>query len=45
MIEEVTTAIFVSSSFDCMVDALGSFVLYRKGREDLIAKDTTGKAS
>ncbi|MDP7423819.1 MAG: hydantoinase/oxoprolinase family protein [Rhodospirillales bacterium] len=36
MIEEVTTAIFVSDSFDCIVDQLGSFVLYRKGREDLV---------
>jgi len=36
MIEEVTTAIFVSDSFDCIVDQLGSFVLYRKGREELV---------
>ena len=36
MIEEVTTAVFVSASFDCIVDALGSFVLYAKGRDDLI---------
>ncbi len=36
MIEQVTTAIFVDASFDCVVDALGSFVLYRKGREDLV---------
>ncbi len=37
MIEEVTTAIHVSASFDCVVDAAGSFVLYRKGREELVA--------
>jgi N-methylhydantoinase A len=36
MIEQVTTAIFVSADFDCVIDRLGSFVLYRKGREDLI---------
>ncbi len=36
MIEEETTAIFVSQGFDCVVDAYGSFVLYRKGREDLV---------
>ena len=30
MIEQETTAIFVSAAFDCVVDALGSFVLYRK---------------
>ena len=35
MIEQETTAIFVSDSFDCVVDALGSFALFRKGREDL----------
>jgi N-methylhydantoinase A len=36
MIEEETTAIFVSSSFDCVVDGYGSFALFRKGREDLV---------
>jgi N-methylhydantoinase A len=36
MIEEVTTAIFVSDAYDCAVDALGSFAVYRKGREDLV---------
>ncbi|MCK6383512.1 MAG: hypothetical protein L6Q52_04115 [Rhodocyclaceae bacterium] len=36
MIEEETTAIFVSDSFDGVVDALGSFLLFRKGREELI---------
>jgi N-methylhydantoinase A len=37
MIEQETTAIFVSSSYDCAVDALGSFVIYQKGREELAA--------
>jgi N-methylhydantoinase A len=36
MIEEVTTAVFVSSGYDCAVDALGSFAVCRKGREDLV---------
>ncbi len=36
MIEQATTAIFVSASFDCVVDALGSFALYRKGRDELV---------
>ncbi len=36
MIEQETTAIFVSASYDCVVDSLGSFALYRKGREDLV---------
>ena len=35
MIEQATTAIFVSASYDCVVDALGSFAVYLKGREDL----------
>jgi N-methylhydantoinase A len=35
MIEQVTTAIFVSDAYDCAVDALGSFVIWQKGREDL----------
>ena len=42
MIEQVTTAIFVSDSYDCAVDALGSFVIWQKGREDLAAACFTG---
>ena len=38
LIEQQTTAIVVSASYDCVVDALGSFVLYAKGREDLIGR-------
>jgi N-methylhydantoinase A len=37
VIELETTAIFVGAGFDCVVDALGSFVLFAKGREDLVA--------
>ncbi len=36
LIETVTTAVFVSAGYDCIVDRYGSFVLYRKGREDLV---------
>ncbi len=36
MIEQVTTAIMVSDSFDCVVDKYGSFALYKKGQEDLV---------
>lgn len=36
VIETVTTAVFVSASFDCVVDRYGSVVLYRKGRDDLV---------
>ncbi|MFO1219705.1 MAG: hydantoinase/oxoprolinase family protein [Burkholderiaceae bacterium] len=38
LIEQRTTAIFVSDSFDCTVDPLGSFVLYAKGREELLKR-------
>jgi N-methylhydantoinase A len=37
MIEQVTTAIFISKTFDCVIDKYGSFVLYRKDRPDLVA--------
>jgi N-methylhydantoinase A len=36
MIEQETTAIFISASYDCVVDVYGSFALYQKGREDLV---------
>jgi N-methylhydantoinase A len=37
LIELPTTAIFASDGYDVLVDALGSFVLHAKGREDLVA--------
>ncbi|MCF8473927.1 MAG: hydantoinase/oxoprolinase family protein [Emcibacter sp.] len=37
MIEQVTTAIFVGETFNCVVDKFGSFALYRKDRPDLVA--------
>ncbi len=42
IIEQITTAIFVGESFDCLVDEFGSFALYRKGREDLVANALEG---
>lgn len=42
MIEEITTAIFVSASYDGVCDRTGSFALYRKGREDLVANILKG---
>ena len=41
IIEQVTTAILVSKTFDCLIDKYGSFVLYRKDRADLVA-ETSG---
>ena len=37
IIEQVTTAVVLTGTWDAIVDKFGSFVLYRKGREDLIA--------
>ena len=42
MIEQETTAIFVSAAFDCVVDKFGSFAMYLKGREDLVASTLEG---
>ncbi|MDA8250268.1 MAG: hydantoinase/oxoprolinase family protein [Rhodospirillales bacterium] len=39
MIESVTTATFVSASYDCRIDRYGSLVLYSKGRDDLARDD------
>lgn len=36
LIETVTTAVFVSANFNCVVDRYGSFAVYQKGREDLV---------
>jgi N-methylhydantoinase A len=38
MIEQVTTAIFVGESFNCLIDQYGSFAMYRKDRPDLVAQ-------
>ena len=37
IIEEVTTAIVLTGRWDAIVDRYGSFVLHRKGRDDLVA--------
>jgi len=37
LVEQQTTAIFVSDGYDGVVDGLGSFVLHAKGRDDLVA--------
>jgi len=36
VIETVTTAVFVSASFDCRMEGHRSLLLYRKGRDDLV---------
>ncbi len=45
IVEEVTTAIFVGNSFNCFLDKFGSFVLYKKGRDDLVARALNGDSS
>jgi N-methylhydantoinase A len=42
MIEQVTTAIMVSDTFDCVVDKYGSFALYKKGHENLVGSALNG---
>jgi N-methylhydantoinase A len=41
MIEQITTAIYVSNAFDCICDPYGSLALFRKGREDLVPSLST----
>jgi len=36
VIEQVNTTLFLSAAFDCRCDSHGSFVVYSKGREDLL---------
>jgi N-methylhydantoinase A len=36
IIEQATTAVVLTGAWDAIVDRYGSFVLYRKGRDDLI---------
>ena len=43
LIEQVTTAILVSDSYDCVVDQFGSFAIYKKGREDLLGPKSNGE--
>jgi N-methylhydantoinase A len=44
MIEQITTALFVSANYDCVCDRFGSFAVYRKGCEDLVAQFLKGNA-
>lgn len=37
LIEQINTTLFIGSSFDCVCDRRGSFAVFRKGREDLVA--------
>jgi N-methylhydantoinase A len=45
MIEQDNTAILVSAAYDCVSDRYGSFAVYLKGREDLVADVLEGKAA
>ena len=45
LIESVTTAVYVSAGFDCLVDAHGSLALYRKGRQELVAAALAGETA
>lgn len=43
IVEQVTTSIVLTGGWDAIVDRHGSFVLYRKGREDLVAPVTASR--
>jgi len=45
MIEQVTTAIFVGGTFNCVIDQYGSFALYRKDRTDLVSSLIKGETA
>ena len=45
MIEQETTAIFVSAAYDCVVDSLGSFAIYRRGSEHWVKSALQGQPS
>jgi N-methylhydantoinase A len=36
VVEQANTTLFVSADFDLLVDSTGSFVVYRRGREDVL---------
>ena len=38
VVEQVNTTLFLSPAFDCICDPFGSFAVYLKGREDLVAE-------
>jgi N-methylhydantoinase A len=44
VLEQRNTTLFVSSSFDAVVDPMGSYVVYRRGREDLLPASLLGES-
>jgi N-methylhydantoinase A len=43
LVEQRNTTLFVSAAFDLAVDSLGSFVVYRRGREDALPESLRGE--
>ena len=43
IIEQVNTTLLLTSSFDCVCDRYGSFAVYTRGREDLVATALEGR--
>jgi N-methylhydantoinase A len=43
MVEERNTTLFVSAAFDAAVDALGSLLVYRREREDVLPESLRGE--
>jgi N-methylhydantoinase A len=44
MVEQRNTSLFVGGAFDLLVDGLGSFVVYRRGREDALPESVREEA-
>lgn len=42
IVEQRNTTLFVSGSFDLVVDPLGSFLVHRRGREDVVPESLRG---
>ena len=45
IIEQENTSILITASYDCVCDAYGSFVVYLKGRQDLVRAVLEAKAT
>jgi N-methylhydantoinase A len=45
LVEQVHTTVFLSRSYDCICDKYGSFAVYQKGKESLVASTLGGTAA
>ncbi|MEK7756022.1 MAG: hydantoinase/oxoprolinase family protein, partial [Planctomycetota bacterium] len=45
VIEQVNTTLLLTAGYDCICDPYGSFVVYRRGREDRLSPQLREKIS